>query len=42
MRNKSKIEETNKYRNATYMRNDSVKKEKLQKFPKYSVPEEKR
>ena len=42
MRNKLKIEETNKNRNATYVRNDSVKKEKLQKSPKYSVPEGKR
>ena len=39
MRNKLKIEETNKNRNATYVRNDSEKKEKLQKSPKYSVPE---
>ena len=42
MRNKLKIEETNKNRNATYVRNDSVKKEKLKKSPKYSVPEGKR
>ena len=42
MRNKLKIEETNKNRNATYVRNDSLKKEKLQKSPKYSVPEGKR
>ena len=28
-----KIEETNKNRNATYVRNDSVKKEKLQNLP---------
>jgi len=39
MRNKLKIEETNKKRNATYVRNDSLKKEKLQKSPKNSVPE---
>lgn len=36
MRNKLKIEETNKNRNATYVRNDSEKKEKS---PTYSVPE---
>ena len=42
MRNKLKIEETNKNRNATYVRNDSVKKEKLQKSPKHSGPEGKR
>ena len=42
MRNKLKIEETNKNRNATYVRIDSVKKEKLQKSPKHSVPEGKR
>ena len=34
-----KIEETNKNRNAIYVRNDSEKKEKLQKSPTYSVPE---
>ena len=42
MRNKLWIEETNKNRNATYVRNDSLKKAKLQRSPKYSVPEGKR
>ena len=42
MRKKLKIEEKNKNRNATYVRNDFLKKEKLQTSPKYSVPVGKR